>query len=501
MRTTYPIFCAVLVLLLLLLLLAGCGKEHAVAGARVRILTSAVDGAIQGELQFQAVDDGVGRIYAAQALEGDLYVAPGAPSGAYRLLTTAGWGMLWTGRRGASAPLLRGSDYPPAVVRMGRPRALYLASGMPGRWTISTTWAAEWKPGAAGGVKAFRPAKVDIADVGEGIVEVRFPEEVWAFGNVVRLVGLMTDGAVTGMPSYQLLDAARPELPRMVLVLGAVQAPLVVRLVPPPGLAEVPEDVRVQVSLRGVALAHVYEARSHNGTARFEEVAALGHGLRIALPGSGPDVAFDLQPETWRTRGTVHLVALPSTGTVRVAFAEQGGGFVEARVSYRGGKAFGRVPLEHMPAADGAPAMARLRTMSGWQEWWLRTQADTWIHAVLDVDAARPRVELPQASEAACRVRGQVRGAGLGFRVVLRQVLEAFAPAGAPEGEAAVLAARTMEGEGFVAAVSPQGGYEATVPPGRYTLQVVSRAGRAGRPIGPLLFKPGAEVLLDLKAP
>ncbi len=476
--------------------LAACGDDT-IAGARVELVASAADGAIQGEVQLQAVDDGVGRVYPARALQGNVYVAPGAPPGKYRILTTAGWGMLWTGRKGSSAPLLRGAGHPPVLVRMGRPRTLYVASAMPGRWTLGPRWGAEWKRAAEGDRATWQSVDLTVDDLGEGVYALRFPTDVWTFGTLLRVLGTMSDGTVTAIQTYQLRDEKHYELPRIALLLAAVQAPLTVHLVPPPGVEQVPDGTPVRVHLRGLPLEHAYEAKSFEGQARFDEIAALGHDLLIELPESGPDARFALDAQTWRLRQTMHVVAVDPTKLAHIDVVELGGGFTEARVCYRGSSSFGRVSFEPLPAPpDAVERSVRLHTQPGWQEWWLRTADGQWVHEVLEVDAPpiETRIDLDRADGAGMRVSGQVRDSRPGTRVVFMQLHEALSI----EGES-VLPERKLGGEGFEAAVSPQGGYEAALPPGRYQIWAVGPGGRAGRP-QTLPQRPGAQVRLDLQS-
>ena len=59
-----------------------------------------------------------------------MYAVSSVNEGKYRVLSTAGWGMLWTGRQGSAPPLLRGTDHPPALVRMGKRRSLYVVTAV-----------------------------------------------------------------------------------------------------------------------------------------------------------------------------------------------------------------------------------------------------------------------------------------------------------------------------------------------------------------------------------
>ncbi len=484
---------------LALLLLAGlalvaCGDDE-IAGARVRLITSAADGAVQGEVQLQAVDDGVGRVYPAKPLGDDVYVAPGAPPGKYRILSTAGWGMLWSGRTGSSAPLLRGAGHTPALVRMGKPRSLYVASGLPGQWTLGATWAAEWKVAAEGDRATWEPVDLRIEPLDEGVFALRFPAEVWSFGRLIRVLGTMSDGTVTAMQTYQVRDEKRAELPRMALVLAAVQAPLTVHLVPPPGVKQVPDGTPVRVRLLGVPLDHVYEGQSYEGRAQFDELAALGHALRVELPQSGPDAMFTLDPETWRLRQSLHVVAVDPEKLADVQLVELGGGFTEARVCYRGASTFGRVSFERVDAPpDAVEHSVRVRTHPGWQEWWLRTVDGEWLYMADDIEGPPHEllIDTDRTDGAGVRVSGRVPGAPPGTRVLARQVHEAYGI----EGEE-VLPERRLGGEGFEAAVSPQGGYDLQLPPGRYEIRVLGPTGASSRP-KVMPFAPGAQVRLDL---
>lgn len=485
-----------LLLLSFALVLAACGDDS-VAGARVQLITSAADGSVQGEVQLEALDDGVGRIYAARQLEGDVYVAPGAPPGKYRVLSTAGWGMLWTGRTGSSAPLLRGAGYPPALVRMGKPRTLYVASGLPGRWTLGGNWAAQWRRAFEGDRSTWQPVDLTVDDLDEGVYALRFPADVWTYGTALRVLGTMTDGTVSALQTYQLRDEKRSELPRIALVLAAVQAPLTVNLVPPPGVAQVPDGTPVRVHLLGVPLEHVYEAKSFEGRARFDEIAALGHDLLVELPASGPHARFKIDAQTWRLRQTMHVVAVDPARLAAIEVVELGGGYTEARVCYRGSSTFGRVSFERLPAPeDAVERVVRLHTQPGWQEWWLRTADGQWVHEALDVDAppVETQIDLDRPDGAGMRISGKVRGSRPGTRVVFEQLHESYVLDGEP-----MLPERALRGEGFEAAVSPQGGYEIDVPPGRYRIWAVGPGGAGGRP-QVLPLRPGAQIRLDLQS-
>ena len=112
----------------------------------LQVITGTADGRPDGQLRIKALDDGEGREHALVATDDpDVWRAPDATPGPYRVYTDTGWGMLWAGTKGSAAPRLRGHDYPPALVRMGKPRTLYVAIADPSLPSapVSTTWAAD----------------------------------------------------------------------------------------------------------------------------------------------------------------------------------------------------------------------------------------------------------------------------------------------------------------------------------------------------------------------
>ena len=483
--------------LLLLTALAGCGDDATSGGARARLLVSEVDGAIEGEVKFLALDSSQGRVFDTRPLDGDplVRVAPGAPPGRYRVFTTASWGMLWTGQRSTAAPVLADERYPPTTVRLGKPRSLYIAALDPSLPSspVGTVWAAEAKRAADGGAVPFQRVAVEVVDQGEGIVAVRFPPEAWHLGNVLRLVGRMSDGSVTQMLSYVVRDEHQPDLPRITLVSPAAPAPLTVHLVPPPGMEQVPDGLKATITLLDIPLDAVYEEVSYQGAAQFDTVAALGHAIRVALPDSGSRCAFDLDQEDWRLRQSIYIVAQHTQAGQATEVVIGGARFVEARVGYQDGSTFGRVPLE---AFSTEPPRARLVTQPGWQDWWLRSAEGLWYHHVLEVDTedGREVAFVAAAGGKSAHVRGSVQGGGARHRVLLTQIQPAFARDGVE-----ILPERRLGGDGLEAAVSGQGEYELRVPPGRYELQVHGPAGPVGRP-RTMEFRAGQETRLDLAA-
>jgi len=458
-----------------------------------------LDGPVQGTLYIEALDEDEHTVYDMQPVpngDREVFVAPGAPEGRYRIFSSEGWGMLWAGSGASSAPLLSDGRRPATTVRLGRPYTLYVAADNPAIWRVGLEWGAEWKPQAAGGARAFERLPLRIQeDTKDGIVSLRFSPKTWHRGNVLRALGRMVSGAVTQMLTFLIRDAAHPDLPRLALIHAAVPAPLTVFLVPPPGGAPVAEGTRAQVKLRGVPLEVRYEAGAHDGRVRFEAVAALGYGLRVSLP-SDPQATFDLEPETWRTRAGIHIVALSPATAQSVRLAEGESPVVEVRVRYAGGGDFGRVSFRRLEAgAQASGTHVVVRTAPGWQDWLVRRADGRWLQGALNL-AARPGETRDAGALGKARrsvhIRGRVRGGGLGYRVQFTLLLPAVA--GSPLGP------RRGQGEGFAAAVSHQGDYEARLPPGRYEIAVHGRAGRIRQAPLTLELRPGGETRLDLEA-
>ncbi|MDF1701206.1 MAG: hypothetical protein P1V36_08615 [Planctomycetota bacterium] len=478
--------CFALVLLgLALPLVAGCGDDPMPAGVQVRILTSTADGPVQGSLVLMSVDDGAGATYPLESVGGDLYRAVGAQPGRFRVLSDQGWGMLWTGRQGSAAPLLRGGEYPAALVRMGKPRSLYVAIADPSLPSAPVTarWAAEWKPLAGGDAAPFRPADIEIVDQGEGIVSLHFNAAQWTRGTALRAAGFLGDGSVSELLSYTVRDADHHELPRMALVFPAPQARLAVHLVPPTGTAPVADGVPVRVDVGGIPLRAVFEERSYGGSAHFEMLPTLGQGLRISVGPQRPDAhGYLLDQEVWRRRQALFVTPIEAATATRVPLPVGEVPVHEVRARHGTGAVFGRVPV--VAAPTGAFAL----TVPGTQDLLVGYADGTWSHLVVTPAGDTVSGRRERLGERRCRIRGNARGAGPGGTVRFTRVLPVVAD---------LLPERRAEGEGFRAALTPDGAYEIELPPGRYEIQVWSAGGPRGR-ILKQDFGPGAEARLQL---
>jgi len=474
-----------------LLCACGDGPDAEVSeGARVRLLTSPVDGPVQGTVHFEDMEDRAGKAYAAEPLPGDpaVFVAPGAPPGRYYVYSSEGWGMLWGGTGGSTGPpYLRGSDFPALTVRMGRPRSLYVGAENPStvHGHVDVVWGAEWKVAQEGSREDFRPADVEIVSLGEGLVAIRFPPEIWKAGHALRASGRMVSGAVTPLIAFQITKEKRENRPRIAFTHAAPQAALSVYLVPPPGLEQVPDGTPVTVTLLDIPLTVTYDAASHKGEARFDDIGSLGHGLRIALPRSGADAAFVMDQETWRTRLEMYAVAIdPQTAavqTIDVGSHE----IVEVRVRFENGSRYALVPASMRRNADTGSQLL-VRTAPGPQQALLRLADGRWLEVSFTADREKPTsVKAEGEPEKPARIRGTVDGGGRGFRVQLTRI----------EGTAEN--PRRTTGAGLSAAVDPYGAYEASVPAGSYEVQVIRPGGALTRPLR-LPMKAGSEVHRDL---
>ncbi len=485
--------------LLVLVLGTGCGDDEARAGVRVRLLTSAVDGPVPGTLMLQALDDGQARRYTLERLEDaeqPLYEAVGAPEGRYRVYSDAGWGMLWTGTNRGAAPLLRGADYPATLVRMGKPRTLYVAAANPSMPSapVSQRWGVEAKHVSAGGEQGFTRVDVAIADQGEGIVSLGFPAEVWKGDMSLRAVGLMSDGSLSTLLSYQIKAAEFQELPRMALVFSTTQAPLEVRVIDPADPSRLIEGLKVRVRVEGIPREAVYEEPTWKGVARFDALPSLGHGATV-LVGDGDAVAtYPLDDNAWRRSARMVVLGprTPASAVVPV-----GADVAELRVRMGESKTFALLPF----AKDDEGA-ALVRALSqGAQDLLVQYGDGTWAAYAVDPKPVGPGGEptlvrvTPPGKPA--KLRGTALGIGPGGKVVCHRLMEAVAH---PFGDStALLPAREAAGHGFVADVTPDGAYEIKLPPGRYRIQLTGRQGPRGKPKTHTLG-PGAEARLNLSA-
>lgn len=475
-----------LALLLAFPLLAGCGDDPAADGVLVRILTSEVDGPVQGSLRAKALDDGEGRVYdLVRTDEHDVWRAPGAKPGPFRIYTDAGWGMLWTGRTGGSAPKLRGHDFPAAIVRMGKPRSLYVAIADPSLPSapVTTTWAADVKALDAGDGVGFTPVDLDISDQGEGIVGLHFPETHWRRGVAIRAVGVMGDDSVSELLRYTVRDADLFELPRMALVFPSPQAPLTVHLLSPDGSAA-PDGIPVRIHIGGIPLPARLETESYQGTARFDTLPTLGQGLRVVV-GEGKDApSWYLDQEIWRRRQRMHVYAGAAAGMQRLGIPFRADADVqEVRVRTAAAQGFGLVELA---AVDGGGVEAVIPAST--QDILVGYSDGRWAAYVAKDSQSIP---LLQASESGAgrraRVRGMARGAGSLGRVRFTRVMPA--EHGVPERQAA--------GQGFEAALTADGAFELELPPGQYHVRIWTPGGPLGRGLTQT-FRPGADVRLQL---
>ncbi|MDA1195248.1 MAG: hypothetical protein O2894_08690 [Planctomycetota bacterium] len=481
---------SVLLLLALASLLTACGDDEPAPGVHVRLMTTEADGPLEGVPELRATDDGVGRRYALESLGDGLYVARDAKPGAFRVLTDTGWGMLWTGRSASAAPLLRGGAYPATLVRMGRPRTLYVAATDPSLPSapVSERWGAEARPLDSGADDPWERVTLDIRSQGDGMVALGFPAAVWRAGMAIRTVGFMSDGSVANLLSYMVLDAELHALPRLALVDVAPTAPLLVYPVAAAGTAGVEEGFSVGVTLAGVPIEASTEELTHAGLVAFEGLGVLGHGLHVHVGAGAGAWTCTVDDDTWRHRQELHLMAFPAGVGVTLALDLPADTVQDVRVCLRGAAVFARVPL-----LDGN----RVRTYPGWQDVLIELKNGTWLHDTLRVGLdgaaeARERAE----PEDACRVRGVVRGAGARAGVRFTRILEARAEPAAADDSG--LPARRSAGEGFRAALDIDGNYSLAVPPGRYEIQVVTPVGPRGRP-RTLDLRAGADVRLELQ--
>ena len=474
-------------LLLCLPLLAGCGDEEPPDGVFLRVLTSEADGAPVGALRIKALDDGEGREYElVETDEADVYRAPGARPGPYRIFTDTGWGMLWTGRKGTSAPLLRGHDFPPALVRLGKPRSLYVAIADPSLPSapVTTTWAADVRALDAGDEVPFRAADLEISDQGEGIVGLHFSETQWTRGVAIRAVGVMGDGSISEMLRYTVRDADLFELPRMSLVFPSPQAPLTVHVLGSDGKPAA-DGTPVTIDVGGIPLAARITEKSFQGTARFETLPTLGQGLRVAV-GEGKDApAWYLDQETWRRRQAMHVLLVDPVTSLRIGLPIGGeqANVREARARTAGADGFGLVPLA---AAKGGGTDVVIPGST--QDLLVGYDDGTWS-AFMGKDAAELQLLKGPKDGAGrrSRVRGIARGAGVQGRVQFTRVMPA--EHGLPE--------RMAGGQGFQAALTLDGAFEIELPPGKYKMQIWTVSGPRGRTLTQT-FGPGSDVRLQL---
>ncbi len=485
-----------LALLLAFPLLAACGDDPATDGVLVRILTSEVDGPVQGSLRAKALDDGEGRVYdLVRTDEHDVWRAPGAKPGPFRIYTDAGWGMLWTGRTGGSAPKLRGGDFPAAIVRMGKPRSLYVAIADPSLPSapVTTTWAADVKALDAGDGVGFTPVDLDISDQGEGIVGLHFPETHWRRGVAIRAVGVMGDESVSELLRYTVRDADLFELPRMALVFPSPQAPLTVHLLSPDG-SPAPDGIPVRIHIGGIPLPARLETESYKGTARFDTLPTLGQGLRVVvgtvredgLPGDA--AGWLLDQETWRRRQAIHVLRFDLDRAQRYPLGDRAKASVrEVRVLPEGSATFALVPVEALGDPFPAGRMAAL-VPYGLGDMLIGRDDGTWEHIVYQANAEGGSGTRIGKIGRRVRVRGVARGAGVQGRVRFTHVLPAHNEA-LPERQAA--------GQGFEAALTMDGVFEIELPPGRYHVRIWTPAGPRGRG-QTQTFNPGSDARLQL---
>lgn len=488
------------ILCALALAAAGCGDDEAPqTGARVRIITSEIDGPVEGRLKLRAIEEAGDKTYDLEPVAGDpgLYAAPGAPPALYGVVSTAGWGMLWGGG-GASTPRLRGPEHPATLVRMGRPRTLYLGPADPRLWQLSGSVGVEVKSAATGDEVPFERVAAQVRVHPEGMVSVQLDERHWRAGQAVRALGVMEGEVPTRVVGFVLGDTPYAHLPRLAMVDPAPQAMFRVHLVPPPGVEQVADGTPVRVELKGLPLDLHEDAATKGGTARFDNLAALGGGLRVRLPRSGPRAVFEIDAETRRLQGETWIIATPADAVPWAADDGIGSPVVEARVLYPGGRDFGRVLLDVGGVEADGRARVRLLTLPGPQEWILRHADGRWSHHAVEVPSDQPMLGVswshPVAKGAGCQVRGTVSGALPGSRVTFRLLVRPprDAPVTFPEP-------RSEGGGGFVAAVSPQGAYEAVLAPGTWVIRVEAPSGRASEP-RTLDLEPGTHLRLDLQA-
>lgn len=480
-----------LAVVLLLLPCGGCGggEDDPNAGAaRVRLLTSDADGPFDGVVMLRGMVAGVEREFEARPVssEPDVYVAPGAPPGMYSVSTSTGWGMLWAGAGRESQPFLRASDFPAASVRLGRPYSLYVGAYDPrtADGPVTSAWGAEWRAGGGGSQDFFEPFEIKVEPQEEGLVALRFGQDVWEAGREIRVGGMFQSGAVTRLITLDLRGDTLGAPPRLALAIVAPRSPLDVHFLPPPGVERVADGRLVRVTLREAPLAATYEAKSFEGRARFEGIGLLGSGLLVEMPDIGPHAQYVLDQGTWQVQGDVHILALEAANLARVQLDVGEALLTEARVRFAGTTSYGLLPLWR------AGGKTFLTTAPGAQHWLLRRDDGQWIEHGADIPAAAAGQDLVEKvrgeARTPARVQGNVDGGAERFRVRFTRLLES--------GE-------RESGAGFCAAVDAFGHYEVSLPAGRYELQVIRPGGRLVRPrVLPRALEPGGEARIDLPA-
>ena len=466
--------------------LGGCGERDGPAthGVRVRILTSEVDGPIQGTLLLENTGDETGSLYEAVPLAGepDVFVAEKAPVGTYYVYTSEGWGMLWVGSQGPGAPLLRGADLPATTVRMGKPRSLYIAAEDPRTFHghVIDQWGADWKVAGSGdGAEGFEKVAIEVEPQGQGLMALRFPEAVWQEGHVIRVCGVYQSGVVSQLVSF-VKRGAKVALPRIAFTNPAPLAPLEVVLVGADADTSVPDDLPVVVTLRHVPLEARFEARSHKGVVSFDGIGSLGGGIRIEVPSLGSNGAFEMSQEAWRTQGLLHVLLFDPEGAPSVRLDAITADPVEIRALLPGTTTYGRLPIWK----EGGTSYTR--APAGPQAWRVLDADGRWIDCSLEVAASGlSKIQKAEADQWAARIRGGVNGGGRGFEVQFTELVDGGTERG---------------GAGLTARVDDYGKYEIRVPPGRYRLQVLRPGGSPGGRPKVLPLRSKSEVRVDLEA-
>ncbi len=457
-------------------LLAACGDDDetpVVEGVRVLIRTSASDGPVQGDL-FLRKTEGEREQIALRRLEGDVWIADGAPNGYYRIASTEGWQHLWPS---AMPPMLYAGEQPNHAW-LGRPNTLYLGPAPGSVHAPGLEWFVQRVEGRDGaGVEI--PVEIfdqEVVDLPHPHVALRFTTETWV--GTFRALGRMRDGALCE-PVVISLPIDNGNRPRLHHVRPARAQPLVTTLVRTDPQQPVPDGTLVTATLIGLPIDEVYEARTHGEIAYFPEVAVAGNGVRVSFGASAR--AHVISNKTWRRLGATYLLA-PDAKAVRVPL-EGLDPWAERMLMIRmdRGDRYGLAAID----VDGVDASVRAPV--GRQRWLLRlvdaAGKAQWASLDVDVQAgADTRVRVGDLQRG-CTVKGNVHAVPtLGYRLLF------FRDEGDGEADIQVL------GHGFDVSISHTGSFEADLPPGSYRVSILEPSGREQAQEGVLQLTEGVQV-------
>ena len=393
--------------------------------------------------------------------------APGAVQGHYDFFNDAGWRYINDGR---PIPQLTPGEQP-VHISMGRPCSVYVRPSLGGGFFLESIAAVERVEGRGASATYHVVEDAEIITHPEGWISVRLPPDVCRPRARFRLSGWMS-GKHPFDPAFVDLAERDVRRPYTRVVHPASVARLRVVLVG--GAGAETDGVEIEAALRGLPIKMTDRIHTSGGIGTFPSLGAFMQGLELRVPAWGDDARYSLSIDRWRREGTVFVRAPDAQRDIRVPVLLPADVGIENIAVLE--SAMDRFALAQLART---PSGCTVRTSPG-QQTWIVYAAGKAMAVDVDVQDGGAAVELGALADAV-RVHGKLEIARMGYRVRFeRQVGD-----------------RWVGGHGMEVDARIGTRYEATVPAGRYRIQVVKPGGRLTKPLT-MTWEPGTNVELPL---